>query len=128
MSTRRALALDRPITRPLGLDITAAAAGIIRVATANMVLGIHVVSVERGRDRRCQTLVPGGMYGSLLAYDLRPRSPKPDGLNGRRSHRGPRSPDRNRGGIHDRERPQLTKPVPGARRPYMRDTTLVLDP
>jgi N-methylhydantoinase A/oxoprolinase/acetone carboxylase beta subunit len=56
------------------LDITAAAAGIIRVTTANMVLGIHVVSVERGHDRRCQTLVPfcgaGGMHGSLLAHDL----------------------------------------------------------
>ena len=81
MSTRRALALDRATTRPLGLDITAAAAGIIRVATANMVLGIHVVSVERGHDRRCQTLVPfcGAGRDARLAARPRPCDPVPPG-------------------------------------------------
>ena len=53
----------------------AAAAGILRVAHANIVRGIRVVSVERGHDPRLCTLVPfggaGPMHGSPVARELR---------------------------------------------------------
>src|SRR5205085_202162 len=62
------------VAGPLGLDPTAAAAGILRVANANMTRGIRVVSVERGHDPRGLTLVPfggaGPMHGSPLAREL----------------------------------------------------------
>src|SRR5712691_1805544 len=68
----RAIA-DR-IARPLGLDLVAAASGILRVANATMARGIRVVSVERGHDPRRLTLVPfggaGPMHGSPLAREL----------------------------------------------------------
>jgi N-methylhydantoinase A len=69
-----ARAIETHIARPLGLDLTAAAAGILRVANANMVRGIRVVSVERGHDPRGLTLVPfggaGPMHGSPVAREL----------------------------------------------------------
>jgi N-methylhydantoinase A len=62
------------IAGPLGFDLIAAAAGILRVANATMARGIRVVSVERGHDPRRLTLVPfggaGPMHGSPLARDL----------------------------------------------------------
>src|SRR5207253_1619328 len=68
----RAIA-DR-IAGPLGLDLVAAASGILRVANATMARGIRVVSVERGHDLRRLTLVPfggaGPMHGSPLAREL----------------------------------------------------------
>jgi N-methylhydantoinase A len=68
----RAIA-DR-IVGPLGLDLVAAASGILRVANATMARGIRVVSVERGHDPRLLTLVPfggaGPMHGSPLAREL----------------------------------------------------------
>jgi len=48
---RAAAAVDR-IARRLGLSREAAAAGILRVANANMERAIRVVSVERGHDPR----------------------------------------------------------------------------
>jgi N-methylhydantoinase A len=69
-----ARAIQDRIAGPLGLDLTAAAAGILRVANANMTRGIRVVSVERGHDPRGLTLVPfggaGPMHGSPLAREL----------------------------------------------------------
>jgi N-methylhydantoinase A len=69
-----ARAIEEHIARPLGLDLVTAAAGILRVANANMVRGIRVVSVERGHDPRELTLVPfggaGPMHGSPVARDL----------------------------------------------------------
>ena len=71
---RRARAIEDRIAGPLGLDLVAAAAGILRVANATMVRGIRVVSVERGHDPRRLTLVPfggaGPMHGSPLAREL----------------------------------------------------------
>src|SRR5262245_15275050 len=62
------------VAAPLGLDLVAAAAGILRVAHANIVRGIRVVSVERGHDPRQCTLVPfggaGPMHGTPVARDL----------------------------------------------------------
>jgi N-methylhydantoinase A len=69
-----ARAIEEHIATPLGLDLTTAASGILRVANANMVRGIRVVSIERGHDPRGLTLVPfggaGPMHGSPVARDL----------------------------------------------------------
>src|SRR5204862_3340596 len=69
-----ARAIEARVAGPLGLDLTAAAAGILRVANANMTRGIRVVSIERGHDPRGLTLVPfggaGPMHGSPLAREL----------------------------------------------------------
>ena len=53
------------VAAPLGIDLVAAAAGILRVAHANIVRGIRVVSVERGHDPRSCTLVPFGGAGPM---------------------------------------------------------------
>ncbi len=62
------------IATPLAIDVVDAAAGILRVAHANIVRGIRVVSVERGHDPRDFVLVPfggaGPMHGSPVARDL----------------------------------------------------------
>jgi len=69
-----AQAIDEHIAAPLGLDPVTAASGIVRVANANMVRGIRVVSIERGHDPRGLTLVPfggaGPMHGSPVAREL----------------------------------------------------------
>jgi len=69
-----AQAIETGIAEPLGLDLVTAAAGILRVANANMVRGIRVVSIERGHDPRGLTLVPfggaGPMHGSPVAREL----------------------------------------------------------
>jgi N-methylhydantoinase A len=68
-------AIDTVIAKPLGLDVYEAAAGILRVAHANIVRGIRVVSVERGYDPRDFALVPfggaGPMHGSPVARELK---------------------------------------------------------
>lgn len=70
-AARRAI---KRIADPLGLHLATAAAGILRVANANMVRGIRVVSIERGHDPRTLTLVPfggaGPMHGSPIAREL----------------------------------------------------------
>jgi N-methylhydantoinase A len=68
-------AVQTHVAAPLGIELVAAAAGILRVAHANIVRGIRVVSVERGHDPRLCTLVPfggaGPMHGSPVARELR---------------------------------------------------------
>ena len=67
-------AIGRVIAEPLGIDIETAAIGILRVAHANIVRGIRVVSVERGLDPRDFVLMPfggaGAMHGTPVARDL----------------------------------------------------------
>jgi N-methylhydantoinase A len=67
--------IETHVAGPLGIDLIAAAAGILRVAHANIVRGIRVVSVERGHDPRLCTLVPfggaGPMHGTPIARELR---------------------------------------------------------
>jgi N-methylhydantoinase A len=67
-------AIDTHIAKPLGIDVVAAAVGILRVTHANIVRGIRVVSVERGHDPRQCTLVPfggaGPMHGTPVAREL----------------------------------------------------------
>ncbi|GGF47442.1 methylhydantoinase [Azorhizobium oxalatiphilum] len=67
--------IEEEVAKPLGLDVLEAAAGILRVAHANIVRGIRVVSVERGYDPRDFALVPfggaGPMHGTPVARELR---------------------------------------------------------
>ena len=68
-AARAAAAVDRIATR-LKLDRVAAAAGILRVANANMERAIRVVSVERGHDPRDFALVAFGGCGGLHACEI----------------------------------------------------------
>jgi N-methylhydantoinase A len=63
-------AIGRSIGDPLGLDVQAASAGIVRVVDANMLRGIQAISVERGLDPRNYMLVAGGGAGGLHATRL----------------------------------------------------------
>ena len=63
-------AVQEKIAQPLGLDLLAAAEGIVRVVNANMIRGIRRVSVERGYDPREFVLVPFGGAGPLHGADL----------------------------------------------------------
>ncbi len=58
------------VAKGLGVDRTAAAAGIIRVANANMERAIRVVSVERGYDPYDFALVAFGGCGGLHACEI----------------------------------------------------------
>ena len=58
------------IAGQLGLDLTAAADGILRIAIENMAAGIRTVSVKRGRDPRDYALVAFGGAGPLHACYL----------------------------------------------------------
>lgn len=66
---RAAAAIDR-IANELGCTREAAAAGILRVANANMERAIRVVSVERGFDPRDFALVAFGGGGGLHACEI----------------------------------------------------------
>lgn len=63
-------AIARFVARPLGIDTTSAAAGIIRLANANMAAAIRHISTERGRDPREFALMPFGGAGGLHAVDV----------------------------------------------------------
>jgi N-methylhydantoinase A len=63
-------AVRESVADPLGLDVKAAARGIIDVANANMERALRVVSVERGHDPRGFTLVAYGGAGPLHAAEL----------------------------------------------------------
>lgn len=67
--SRSESAVDR-IARQLHLSREKAAAGIIRVANANMERAIRAVSIERGHDPRDYTLVAFGGGGGLHACEL----------------------------------------------------------
>jgi N-methylhydantoinase A len=68
-AARAAAAVDR-IARALKIDRVQAAAGILRVADANMERAIRVVSVERGHDPRDFALVAFGGCGGLHACEI----------------------------------------------------------
>jgi N-methylhydantoinase A len=68
-AVRAAGAIDR-VARKLKLTRDAAAAGIIRVANANMERAIRVVSVERGYDPRDFALLAFGGGGGLHACEM----------------------------------------------------------
>jgi N-methylhydantoinase A/oxoprolinase/acetone carboxylase beta subunit len=66
---RAGAAVDR-IAHRLKIEQAAAAAGILRVANANMERAIRVVSVERGHDPRDFALVAFGGCGGLHACEI----------------------------------------------------------
>jgi len=66
---RAARAVDT-IARELKIGRVAAAAGIVRVANANMERAIRVVSVERGHDPRDFALIAFGGCGGLHACEM----------------------------------------------------------
>lgn len=69
-----AQAIELHVAKPMGLSITEAAAGIVRLVNANMMLALRSVSVERGRDPRDFALVPfggaGPTHGLHIAAEL----------------------------------------------------------
>ncbi len=70
IDVERANAAVARIARQLKVDTIAAAAGILRVANANMERAIRAVSVERGHDPRDFALVAFGGSGGLHACDI----------------------------------------------------------
>src|SRR5579884_2557618 len=64
-------AIQRRVAEPLGLDVYAAASGILEIVDNNMMGAIRVVSIERGHDPRDYVLVPcggaGPLHGAALA-------------------------------------------------------------
>ncbi len=58
------------VARQLGTDTMGAATASIRLAVANIVRAIQLVSTERGRDPRDYVLVPFGGAGPLLAAEI----------------------------------------------------------
>ena len=63
-------AIDNAIARPLGLDVEAAAAAILRVANDKMAGAIRLVSLARGYDPRDFALLAFGGAGPLHATAL----------------------------------------------------------
>ena len=78
-------AIEDRCAKPLGLDVTEAANGIVEIANAAMVNALHLISVQRGYDPRDFVLFgfggAGPVHANALARDaemptlLIPRSP-----------------------------------------------------
>ncbi|MFI7080692.1 hydantoinase/oxoprolinase family protein [Micromonospora sp. NPDC049903] len=60
-------AIDEQLAQPLGLDATAAAAGVFDVLLARTVGAVRQITVERGHDPRHFSLLAFGGAGPLLA-------------------------------------------------------------
>ena len=58
------------VAAQLGLSVRDAAAAAIRLAVANIVRAVQLVSTERGRDPRDYALLPFGGAGPLLAAEI----------------------------------------------------------
>ncbi len=73
----RARAALQPIVERLGVGLEEAALGLIRIANANMIHLLRLVSVRRGKDVREFSLVAygggGAMHATALARELRIR-------------------------------------------------------
>ena len=69
-----ARAIEKHVGRSLGLSVTEAAVGIVRLVNANMMHALRTVSIERGRDPRDFALVPfggaGPTHGVHIAEEL----------------------------------------------------------
>jgi N-methylhydantoinase A len=67
-------AVAERLARPLGCSVEEAAAGMLRIASANMMRAIRAVSVERGRDPRQFALLAfggnGPLFGAWIAAEL----------------------------------------------------------
>ena len=71
-------AIEEQIAAPLGLSITEAAAGIVRIATSHMTGAIELNSVRRGYDPREFALVAFGGAGPMFAPDIATELQIPD--------------------------------------------------
>ena len=60
-------AIDAKVAQPLGLDVVAAALGIVNIADAAMSLAVRAVSVDRGIDPRDTVMIAFGGAGPLHA-------------------------------------------------------------
>jgi N-methylhydantoinase A len=65
-----ATAIDAQIARRLGLDVTAAAAAILAVATENMAQAIVDITVNQGIDPRSAVLIGGGGAAGLNSVQI----------------------------------------------------------
>ena len=63
-------AVDEKVAKPLGMSLEEAAAGIIRIANANMERAVRVSSAEKGYDPRDITLLAFGGAGPMHAAAL----------------------------------------------------------
>jgi N-methylhydantoinase A len=63
-------AIETHVARPLGLDLAAAASGILAIANATMANAVRAVTTERGLDPRDFALVAYGGAGPLHAVDI----------------------------------------------------------
>ena len=63
-------AIATRVAEPLGLSLTDAALGILRIAAAKMSLSVRQVSVERGHDPRDFAMTALGGAGPLHAVDI----------------------------------------------------------
>jgi N-methylhydantoinase A len=63
-------AVERGLAVPLGLSVEDAAEGLLRIANANMVAAIRLITVERGFDPREFSLIAFGGAGPLHAVDI----------------------------------------------------------
>ncbi|GAA3527857.1 hydantoinase/oxoprolinase family protein [Amycolatopsis ultiminotia] len=63
-------AIRMHVAEPLGLDLPAAALGIVAIADAQMSLAVRAVSVEKGEDPRTFALVATGGAGPLHAVSI----------------------------------------------------------
>jgi N-methylhydantoinase A len=74
LSTDAAAEAMSRVAGPLGLDLTAAAAGMVRVVNAQMVRALRIVSLERGFDPREMVMIAfggaGPMHAAALADEL----------------------------------------------------------
>jgi N-methylhydantoinase A len=64
---RASQAMERDVARPLGLSVTDAALGVVKIVDASMAAAIRLATVERGRDPRQFTLVAFGGAGPMHA-------------------------------------------------------------
>jgi N-methylhydantoinase A/oxoprolinase/acetone carboxylase beta subunit len=71
-------AIEEQVAAPLGLSITEAAAGIVRIATSHMTGAIELNSVRRGYDPREFALVAFGGAGPMFAPDIATELQIPD--------------------------------------------------
>jgi N-methylhydantoinase A len=63
-------AVDAAVARPLGLDVTAAAEGVLRVSVASMAAAIRLSLFEKGLDPKDFALVSFGGAGGLHAAEV----------------------------------------------------------
>jgi N-methylhydantoinase A len=77
MKVDRALAeqaITDSVARPLGLDLTAAAAGMLKIVNTNMAVDLRLAFQSRGEDPRRFALVAfggaGPLHAAYLAHDL----------------------------------------------------------